>query len=87
MYRFINDRKIRLMSIDTETKAHYEFNSSRMYEKNYQLFWITDNRNVHMSTGTETLPIKLPSCAHRPNFKNMKKNFQLFGITDDRNKY
>ena len=52
--RIINDRKIRLMSIDTETRAHYELNFCRVhidqiwkFEKNCQLFWITDDRNIY----------------------------------------
>ena len=31
LYRIINDRKTRLMSIDTETRAHYELNFRRVH--------------------------------------------------------
>ena len=54
LHRIINDRKIRLMSIDTETRTHYELNFYPVhideiwkFEKNYRLFWITDERNKH----------------------------------------
>ena len=49
------------------------------------MFRITDDRNIRLTlSGTKVHQKKLPSCAHRPNFRSLKKNYQLSQIIDDR---
>ena len=89
LHRIINERKIRVMSIDMKTRAHYELNFRRghidqILEVKKKIINSSGSLTTEIYTNLEryggSLPIKLPSCAHRPNFRNSWERWTNFSV-------